>query len=249
VSFDWTTLALEVLNFLVLVWLLQRFLYRPVLAVIEQRRADDHKMVAAAQTLRDEAQALKAQYEAKLAHAAEDRDRALVKLEGEIAAERTHRLAAVEAQVAAERQRREVLEARDREQRNAERDRQAVALGARFATRLLDRLASPALEDKLVELTLADLQAIEPDQRTSLQATLDNPDVTVQVTTAHPLGAQGRASLSAALGTLTGRTLVPEFGEDPALKAGVCIRAGSWVLMANLRDELEFFSAHRDHRD
>ena len=36
---DWTTLALQLVNFAILVWLLQRFLYRPVLRVIDARRA------------------------------------------------------------------------------------------------------------------------------------------------------------------------------------------------------------------
>ena len=38
-AIDWTTFALEVVNFLVLVWLLKRFLYQPVLEVLVQRRA------------------------------------------------------------------------------------------------------------------------------------------------------------------------------------------------------------------
>ncbi len=36
---NWSTLLLEIVNFLVLVWILKRFLYRPVLQVIEERRS------------------------------------------------------------------------------------------------------------------------------------------------------------------------------------------------------------------
>ena len=36
---NWTTLILEIVNFLILVWILKHFLYRPVLRVIEERRA------------------------------------------------------------------------------------------------------------------------------------------------------------------------------------------------------------------
>jgi F-type H+-transporting ATPase subunit b len=46
---------------------------------------------------------------------------------------------------------------------------------------------------------------------------------------------------------LADRELVPKFVEDTVLKAGVCIMAGSWVLMANLRDELNFFAGTFDH--
>ena len=35
---DWTTLVLEIINFLVLVWILKRFLYRPVMEAIAARQ-------------------------------------------------------------------------------------------------------------------------------------------------------------------------------------------------------------------
>ena len=36
---NWTTFALEIVNFLALLWILKRFLYRPVLATLAERRA------------------------------------------------------------------------------------------------------------------------------------------------------------------------------------------------------------------
>jgi F-type H+-transporting ATPase subunit b len=246
-SFDWSTFSLEALNFLVLVWLLKRFLYQPVLAVIERRRAEGERVTASAKALRDEARELKAQYEAKLAHAADDRERALAQLDEEISTERAKRLARVDADMAAERQRRSDLEARQSDRREAERDRQAVALGARFASRMLERLAGPGLEDRLVELAVADLKAIQADQRDALQAALVDADAGVQIATAYALEPQRRAVLAKALGELAGRKVSPEFSEDQSLVAGVRIRVGSWVLMANLRDELRFFAERFDH--
>ena len=35
---DWTTFALEIINFLILVWILKRFFYHPVLDIIARRR-------------------------------------------------------------------------------------------------------------------------------------------------------------------------------------------------------------------
>ena len=34
---DWFTVAAQVANFLILVWLLKRFLYKPVLTAIDER--------------------------------------------------------------------------------------------------------------------------------------------------------------------------------------------------------------------
>jgi len=55
---NWTTFALEAVNFLVLVWILKRFLYKPVLGVIARRRAAIDRALEEAQTRHAEAQAL-----------------------------------------------------------------------------------------------------------------------------------------------------------------------------------------------
>ena len=122
-EFDPTTFILEVLNFLVLVWLLRRFLYRPVLAVIEARRAESAKTIADAVALRGEAEALKGEYRARLVTVDQDRAAARAGLDAEIATERARRLAAVEAEVNADRQRRQMLEARERSEREAALER------------------------------------------------------------------------------------------------------------------------------
>ena len=52
-QFSWWTFLIQGVNFLVLVWLLQRFLYKPVAEVIARRREDteaaERKAAAAAQ--------------------------------------------------------------------------------------------------------------------------------------------------------------------------------------------------------
>ena len=44
--FDWSTLILQTINVLVLLWLLRRFLFRPVAAIIAQRQAAAEKLLA-----------------------------------------------------------------------------------------------------------------------------------------------------------------------------------------------------------
>lgn len=65
---NWWTLALQAINVLILIWLLSRFLYRPVVAAIAARQAAADKLLAdaaAAKALAEtEATALKAKNEA-----------------------------------------------------------------------------------------------------------------------------------------------------------------------------------------
>ena len=246
-DFDLTTFAFEVLNFLVLVWLLKRFFYQPVLAVIEARRAANAKTLADAEVVRGEAEALKNKYQAHLA--AVDEERALAKsgLATEIADQRRQRLTALEGEIAEERKRRETLAAREKSELERTLEQQAIAIAGRFSARLLERLASPGLEEKLVDLALNDFKTQTPEQLETLRLTLNKAGVTIKVVSAYPLASRHRAAFTLLLSQLAGRELAPEFSEESALKAGVCIMAGSWVLTANLRDELNFFTGTFEH--
>ena len=42
---DWWTLALQTVNVLILIWILSRFLFRPIVGVIEERRAAAAKLL------------------------------------------------------------------------------------------------------------------------------------------------------------------------------------------------------------
>lgn len=246
-QFDLTTFALEVLNFLVLVWLLKRFFYQPVLAVIEARRAAGAAILDEAQASQRAADAMKAQCEARLKQADLERAAATAALEREIAAQRVRRLAALESELSLERERHASLAAQQAQQRASALEREAVTLAARFTARLLDRVAGPQLEARLADLALADLPAQAPEQLEALRTALREPGVNVRVVSAHVLDADRRAAFSDALGRLAGRPREIVFSEDAALKAGVSIMAGAWVLMANLRDELGFFASSFDH--
>ena len=71
---DWTTFVLELFNFVVLIWILKRFLYQPVLDVIERRRLNIENTLAEADNRQREANALREQYEQRLADWEQDHD-------------------------------------------------------------------------------------------------------------------------------------------------------------------------------
>jgi F-type H+-transporting ATPase subunit b len=66
-SIDWITVAAQVANFLVLVWLLKRFLYRPILDGIDAREAEIAERMQVAERARTEADAAKKDFHEQLA--------------------------------------------------------------------------------------------------------------------------------------------------------------------------------------
>ena len=52
---DWWTLALQTVNVLVLIWLLARFFFRPVVDIVAKRQEEANKLLADAAAARQEA--------------------------------------------------------------------------------------------------------------------------------------------------------------------------------------------------
>ncbi|HUS53979.1 MAG TPA: F0F1 ATP synthase subunit B [Thermohalobaculum sp.] len=64
---DWFTVAAQIANFLVLIWLLKRFLYRPILDGIDRREADIAARIEDAEAARMDAEAATGEHRAALA--------------------------------------------------------------------------------------------------------------------------------------------------------------------------------------
>src|SRR5574337_623421 len=76
-SIDWITVAAQIVNFLVLVWLLKRFLYRPILDGIDAREREIAERMGEAAQIRTAAEAAEADYEAQVASLRAGREGAL----------------------------------------------------------------------------------------------------------------------------------------------------------------------------
>lgn len=245
-EFDGTTFALEIINFLVLVWLLQRFLYKPVTTAIALRQAGIEKTLADARAIRSEAEALKHQYENRMAEWEREKAQAFQQLRQQMEAERTRLLAALQASLDEERNKLRAVEQRRTLEQRQRLGEEARSEGRRFVARLLARLASAELEERIRRLLLEDLPQL-PDQE--LQALRNAPQVEgATISSAYPLGEAQRAELTEAVGRLAGRPVTCEFGQDADLVAGLRISMGPWMLRSSLLDELQFF-AEAQHDD
>lgn len=245
-SFDWSTFTLEIINFLVLVWLLRHFLYRPVLSMVEQRRRAVQKTLDDAQHARDEAATLQADYQARNTQWQTELEQRRQALGNELEAERQRRLQALQADLDAERRRQETLRkhAQDTYERAAQA--RAAAQAARFASRLLHELASPALAQRIFDMALKDLASLPSEPASALRAALNGAN-TVVVLSSPPLAAEERARLTTALAALAAAPPDIQYAEDANLVCGLRIRIGAWELDASLAGELSAFAEAGGH--
>lgn len=245
-SFDWSTFVLEIINFLVLVWLLRRFLYRPVLAMVGQRQRAVKKTLDDAQHARDEARTLQADYQARNTQWQAELDKRRLALDHELEAERQRRLQALQAELAAEHTRQETR--RKHEQESYERTVQAraAAQAAQFAASLLRGLAAPALQQRIVDMLVHDLAALPPERISALHAALSTTN-TIMVHSNSLLAADERARLGTALAAFAESPPDIQYAEDKNLICGLRIRIGAWELDASIAGELRAFAEADGH--
>ncbi|KAA0575419.1 hypothetical protein FZ983_25545 [Azospirillum sp. B21] len=216
---DGWTILLQAVNFLILVWLLHRFLYRPVLAVIAERQAATERVRSDAEAARQAAEAASRSLEDQRATLPAERDRLIAAARAEAEAERAALLdrARTEADHALEEARARLAE--ERAQALGALQRHAADLGTQLATRLLRDAPARSLTRPLLEEACAAVEALDASQRHALADGAES--VPVRLAAAGPLSDEDAAHARDRLTVALGRPVALELTEDPSLIAGV----------------------------
>jgi len=238
---DLTTFLMEVANFMILVWIMNRLLYRPVQAIIAKRQAAMELIRSEAERMRTEAIELGQAYQGRLASWDAEKEELRRQLQSEISAERQRLTTNLEQELVGMRDKLRVTEERQAEERIRLSEERAIANAGRFAARLLIRVATPELGGQLMEMLLEDLAQLPDDQRRAIVEALAREEAVVRVVSAHPL-----AETVSELFEQRFREIFPaarqfSFSVSEDLLAGIRINTGPWNLSANLKDELAFF--------
>jgi len=244
---DWSTFILEIVNFLVLIWLLAHFFYKPVMKIIAERKQDIQDTLDKAESMHTEAESLKSQYENRLEDWEKEKAAARDELHVKLDEERKKAMEDLARAVEQQREREKVLVQRERDNTLAEAERQAISQSLSFGARFLERLAGPELEATLVRLVGEDLNHASPEQTGVLQEAYSGSNGRARVTSVWPLDEPGKTTIRTALSNIVGQDLEFDFELDPSLVAGICIDIGSWKVEANIKAELKYFGEMHFH--
>ncbi len=80
---DWLTVSAQIVNFLVLVWLLQHFLYKPVIDAMDRRQQSIADNINEAKNREQTAQLTMQNYESKIAALEQDKANLLQKAQSQ----------------------------------------------------------------------------------------------------------------------------------------------------------------------
>jgi F-type H+-transporting ATPase subunit b len=241
---DWFTVVAQAVNFLILVWLLKRFLYQPILKALDAREKRIAAEIAEANARQVKAQAEREEFSRKneaFEHQAADMKKKVV---DEAATE--HKRLFEEARKDADALRARQMERLDSEFRmlNAEIARHTQDEAFAIARQVLVDLGSVDIESRIVEVFVRRLHEMNEAEVRQLAAGLDkSPSIVIR--SAFELAQERRKVIEQAIGKVFAPA-IPQasFETVPELIAGIELLAGGRKIAWSITDYLVSLDKH-----
>jgi F-type H+-transporting ATPase subunit b len=242
-TIDWWTLAFQTIDVAVLVWLLSRFFWRPVSAMIEQRRALAQQTLADAKAKQDHAAAAMTEIENTRAGFAKEREAILSAARDAAEQARTARLAEVATETAAlAAAAKASIEGEKAAVDKAWTDR-ANQLAVDVAQRLAARLDGAAVRGAFLDWLLETVRALPDAER---QAAIVNGSA-LDAVSAAPLAPADQDRYRTLIGQAFGAQPQISFRSDPALIAGLELHGAHFEVSNSWRADLSKILADLAH--
>ena len=236
---DWFTVGAQAVNFLILVWLMQHFLYKPILHAIGEREKRIATELANADKKKVEAQKESDEFKHKNEEFDQQRAALLTKATDEVKAERERLLdEARKAAAALSLKRQETL-------RNEEHNlHKAISLRTQqevfaIARKALTDLATTSLEERLGEVFIRRLREMDSKAKAGLSEALKTASDPALVRSAFDLPAEQRAAIQDALNKTFSAEIPVQFETVPALIGGIELTTNGQKVAWSIADYLD----------
>jgi F-type H+-transporting ATPase subunit b len=218
---DWFTVVAQAINFLILVWLMKRFLYKPILNALDAREKRIAAELADADARKAEARVEREEYSRKNDEFDRQRTALLNKATDEAAAERRRLLDQV--RIDADDLRVRLQDMLNGEYQNLHEEiarRTRVEVFA-IARKTLADLAGASLEERMVDVFIRRLRELDSGEKARLAAMLKSPGIPVLVRSAFDLAPAQRTSVEAAVKATLATGTPVQFEIVPDLVGGI----------------------------
>jgi F-type H+-transporting ATPase subunit b len=233
---DWITTIAQIINFLVLVYLLKRFLYQPIVTAMERREAHISQRLEDAAQQSAEAQQQGDSYQKQLQELEQHREQLLSEAKKAAEAQRMQLMDEL---------RNEIATIRTRWQEEVEREQQAFLVQARqmigeqvcqVARQALDELADSELEQQMLAVFQQKLASVPAADKQKLAQNAAKSGL--RILSHFPLPASMQATLRSLVHAHLDRELdtelAIEFEQVPELICGISLKAPGFKLEWNL---------------
>lgn len=227
---DWFTVAAQVINFLILVWLLKRFLYQPILAAIDAREQKIANELKNASERQNEAKLERDTFQEKNVEFDQQQQARLKNATESAEVERQSLLTAARAQADELSAKREASLSRQEQNLQSELRHLACAEVFAIARKALQDLASVSLEQSMVELFLAKLNTMDDKIKKSFAAAMASAIADGQVVeplwvrSAFALSDEQQVRIKSTFNTIFAAELPLRFEAAPKLISGIEVK-------------------------
>ncbi len=233
-QFDWWTFAFQVINILVLLWLLNRFLFRPVARIIAERKTETDKVLVAAEAAKRAAEEAEKAARTELDRISAERVSLLEAARAEAETQREVLLAKVKQEAAymVERAKTEVahLNEEDRRQRVQHVAELAVTISGRLLADLPGDCRISGYPQRLADA----LAALDDEQKAALGAEAGK----LRLVAPRALSEAELKAVQEAIGSLVPLDGTLSVDVDPSLIAGLELRSHHGVIHNSLGSDL-----------
>jgi len=237
---DWFTVGAQVLNFLILAWLLKRFLYRPILDAIDARERRIAGELADADARKAEAGEERTTFEQKNASFDKERASLLRQARQDADRERQRLLDAAREEAATLSVKRQEALRTEMQELHREISRRAQREIFAIARRALGDLADVTLEECIVAQFVERLQALGDNENQDLANTLRKSVAPIVVRSAFDLPSTQQATIRASVHDILGTDVDLVFETTPDLVSGIELRTDgqklAWSIAQYLTD-------------
>jgi F-type H+-transporting ATPase subunit b len=222
---DWFTVIAQVINFLILVWLLKRFLYRPILDAIDAREKRIAAKITDADAKETEAQKQREEYEQKNKLFDQQRNTRMNEMLESAKSERAKLLDA--ARQESDDLRARLQQALRNEQRslNEELSRRASEEVYAIARKTLADLAATTLEERMTEIFLRRLRELNDSQMAEVKSAFKSATNPLFVRTAFTLPPEQCLAIEKGIKEKFGKEKIVKFQTAPDLISGIEMNA------------------------
>lgn len=239
---NWTTFVLEIINFLILLWILKRFLYKPIKKVIFTRKEAIQKDLEISSSKLKEADDLQKKYKNRLIDWGKEKESKKLEFQHEMEEEKVRHREKLKKALEQEKIKNEalvnqkIIDIIDKEKKVV------INQAMKFTSRLLAQFSTQALESKIIDLFIENLRAFSEQKISELKEEIGQDMVLVKIKTVFPLQEEEKNKLITLFGKTLNQRFEFSFKQDQTLLAGAYVELGSVIFHLNLRDELKFFA-------
>jgi F-type H+-transporting ATPase subunit b len=244
---DWFVLFAQLVNFLILIYLLKRFLYTRIIQAMNEREAKIVARFEEAGKLKEEEEEMIRVYEEKNSSLQVQAERMLNQAR-EAADKRQKELM--------DRARSDVDEIRRRWSETVLQEKEAFLESLRrragrqvyaIARKILTDLADAAIERRMVDVLIERIDSLDQKEKDAIKNSLEDSEEEVIIQSAFPLAPEDRQRLTATVQRLTGNPdRVVMYRENADLISGIELVAHGRQIAWNINDYLDNLEASFD---